>query len=108
MMVASRSSEAPKLVLSLGNAWQDNLKMQVLKTENLVKSFRGRCVVNKVSLAIQQGDLADLALVGQRGPRHERRGQERARDRQRCTDTRARPSRRPQTVVEGRHPSTLS
>jgi lipopolysaccharide export system ATP-binding protein len=39
--------------------------MQVLKTENLVKSFRGRCVVNKVSLAIQQGEV--VGLLGPNG-----------------------------------------
>jgi lipopolysaccharide export system ATP-binding protein len=39
--------------------------MQVLRTENLVKSFRGRCVVNKVSLAIQQGEV--VGLLGPNG-----------------------------------------
>jgi lipopolysaccharide export system ATP-binding protein len=39
--------------------------MQILKTENLVKSFRGRCVVNDVSLAIQQGEV--VGLLGPNG-----------------------------------------
>jgi lipopolysaccharide export system ATP-binding protein len=39
--------------------------MQILKTENLVKSFRGRCVVNDVSLAIKQGEV--VGLLGPNG-----------------------------------------
>jgi lipopolysaccharide export system ATP-binding protein len=39
--------------------------MQVLKTENLVKAFRGRRVVNEVSLGIQQGEV--VGLLGPNG-----------------------------------------
>jgi lipopolysaccharide export system ATP-binding protein len=39
--------------------------MQILKTENLVKSFRGRCVVNDISLAIKQGEV--VGLLGPNG-----------------------------------------
>jgi lipopolysaccharide export system ATP-binding protein len=39
--------------------------MQILKTENLVKSFRGRRVVDDVSLAIQQGEV--VGLLGPNG-----------------------------------------
>ena len=39
--------------------------MQILKTENLVKSFRGRHVVDDVSLGIQQGEV--VGLLGPNG-----------------------------------------
>lgn len=39
--------------------------MQVLKTENLVKAFRGRRVVDEVSLSIQQGEV--VGLLGPNG-----------------------------------------
>jgi lipopolysaccharide export system ATP-binding protein len=39
--------------------------MPVLKTENLVKSFRGRRVVNDVSLEIHQGEV--VGLLGPNG-----------------------------------------
>ena len=39
--------------------------MQILKTENLVKSFKGRRVVNDVTLGIQQGEV--VGLLGPNG-----------------------------------------
>ena len=39
--------------------------MQVLKTENLIKAYRGRRVVNEVSLAIGQGEV--VGLLGPNG-----------------------------------------
>ncbi len=39
--------------------------MQILKTANLVKSFRGRRVVNEVSLGIRQGEV--VGLLGPNG-----------------------------------------
>ncbi|HVN82840.1 MAG TPA: LPS export ABC transporter ATP-binding protein [Terriglobia bacterium] len=39
--------------------------MQILKTENLVKSFKGRRVVNDVSLGIKQGEV--VGLLGPNG-----------------------------------------
>lgn len=39
--------------------------MQVLKTENLIKAYRGRRVVNEVSLGIRQGEV--VGLLGPNG-----------------------------------------
>jgi lipopolysaccharide export system ATP-binding protein len=39
--------------------------MQILKTENLVKTYRGRKVVNEVSLGIRQGEV--VGLLGPNG-----------------------------------------
>ena len=39
--------------------------MQILKTENLVKTYRGRKVVNEVSLEIRQGEV--VGLLGPNG-----------------------------------------
>ena len=39
--------------------------MQILKTENLVKSFKGRRVVNDVTLGIEQGEV--VGLLGPNG-----------------------------------------
>jgi lipopolysaccharide export system ATP-binding protein len=39
--------------------------MQILKTENLVKAYRGRRVVNEVSLGIRQGEV--VGLLGPNG-----------------------------------------
>jgi lipopolysaccharide export system ATP-binding protein len=39
--------------------------MQVLKTENLIKAYRGRRVVNEVSLGIEQGEV--VGLLGPNG-----------------------------------------
>lgn len=39
--------------------------MHLLETENLVKSYRGRCVVNKVSIQIGRGEI--VGLLGPNG-----------------------------------------
>ncbi len=39
--------------------------MYLLETENIVKSYRGRCVVNKVSIQIRRGEI--VGLLGPNG-----------------------------------------
>src|SRR5437867_2483360 len=39
--------------------------MQVLKTENLIKSYKGRAVVRNVNLFVQQGEV--VGLLGPNG-----------------------------------------
>ena len=55
----------PKSALLLGRTWQDKQEMQILKTENLVKTFKGRRVVDDVSLGIRQGEV--VGLLGPNG-----------------------------------------
>jgi lipopolysaccharide export system ATP-binding protein len=55
----------PKPALLLGRTWQDKQEMQILKTENLVKTFKGRRVVDDVSLGIRQGEV--VGLLGPNG-----------------------------------------